>query len=324
MNRNICDHEYCNKIKYGIESDAVRYTWAGYFLFILTSSLIGDTAILIASIKYRAFKLHGVIVVIIQHIAVCDLMVSLTDVLSKLVSLLANRWATGTLLCYLSTYAKFYFVPAGTLLICTMTTCKVLLLKFPCRFGMTTVKQAHLICAACWMVTLLNPIAILIADGNDVYFSYRNYQCDHGYSTKNRYWLRPCLAAIFGFLPTCLVVATTAILLIIAKRFANRGRANLKWQGITTILLTAAVYCISVLPLVAGRVAESIVKVEDKSQSFLHMVFYRLALSFIFLNTISNFFIYSLTLPSFRKFIRKRMHLPIPHFSSTTSTSHGN
>ena len=58
------DHHLSNKTIYGI--DAARYTWAGYFLFVIISSLIGDTTILIASIRYKAFKLHKVTVTIIQ------------------------------------------------------------------------------------------------------------------------------------------------------------------------------------------------------------------------------------------------------------------
>ena len=183
----IREHEYGNKTMYGIESDTLRSTWAVYFLFIIVSSLIGDTTILIASVKYKAFKLHKVIVVIIQHIAVCDLLVSVTDIVPKLISVVANEWALGDFLCYLNSYTKFYFMPTSTLLICTMTTCKLLILVFPFQFEKMTSKQAHIICVVSWLVALLSTISILIADGNDVYFSYRNYQCDHGYSPANRY-----------------------------------------------------------------------------------------------------------------------------------------
>ena len=125
------NQKYGNKTLYGIESDAMRYTWAGYFLLITASSLIGDSIILIASIKYKAFKLHRVIIVIIQHIAVCDLMVSVTDVLPKLVSVVSGEWVFGSPLCYLTSYARYYFTMASMLLICTMTTSKLLLLKYP-------------------------------------------------------------------------------------------------------------------------------------------------------------------------------------------------
>ena len=91
---HIHSHTFSNHTLYGIYSDAVRYLWAGYFVFVLLSSLIGDTTILIASIKYRAFKLHKVVVVIIQHIAVCDLLVLSTTMTFRTISLFCRQMGT--------------------------------------------------------------------------------------------------------------------------------------------------------------------------------------------------------------------------------------
>ena len=122
--------EYSNKTAYGIKSDAIRYTWTGCYLFVLASSLIGDTTILIASIKYKAFNLHRVIIVIIQHIAFCDLMIlSATAVLPNMVSVISDNWVLGNVFCYFCFYTAYYSYLTGILLICTMTTSKLLLLK---------------------------------------------------------------------------------------------------------------------------------------------------------------------------------------------------
>ena len=68
---------FSNKTQYGIDNDTVRYSFAGWYVFVLLSSFIGDTTILVSSVKYRAIRLHKLIVVIIQHIAACDLLVTL-------------------------------------------------------------------------------------------------------------------------------------------------------------------------------------------------------------------------------------------------------
>ena len=49
-----------------ILNDGLRHAWASYLIFIVVSSFIGDSTILIASIRYKAFKLHKLIVVVIQ------------------------------------------------------------------------------------------------------------------------------------------------------------------------------------------------------------------------------------------------------------------
>ena len=315
--------KYSNKTAYAIESDDIRYIWACYHLFIIASSLIGDTTILISSIKYKAFKLHKVIIVVIQHIAFCDLMVSTTHVLPKMVSVISNKWVLGNFSCYLTSYASYYSNLTSVLLICTMTTSKLLLLKYPFRFGTTTSKKAHSICVACWLAAFTLPVILLLVDKDDVSFSYRAYTCEYVFSSEIWHYMRPFVAVLFGFIPTFLVVLTTLCLLIEASKVVSRSRKSLKWQGIVTTVLTATVFCVSLLPYIVYHVGDRIVSVEDKSKSSFHKVFCRVANSLTSLNTISNFYIYSLTVSSFRAFIRSKVQLSYQCITNV-KTSHGN
>ena len=299
----------------------MRYTWAGYYLFVIASSLIGDTTILIASIKYKAFKLHRVIIVIIQHMAFCDLIVSATYVLPKMVSVVSDKWVLGNVFCFLYSYATYYSNLTSMFLICTMTTSKLLLLKYPLQFGTTSLKKAHLICMACWLAALTLPVTFLLVD-DDVSFSYLSYECAYIFSSEIWHYLKPFIAVLFAFIPTCMVVSTTLCLLIKAKKVVSRSRESLKWQGIVSTVLTATVYCLSQLPYVVYRVGESIVNVDDKSKSSFHTTFFRVALSLLSLNTISNFYIYSLTVSSFTAFIRSKMQY-ITNMETSTSLGEG-
>ena len=251
--------DYHNKTIYAIKNDASRYTWAGYVLFVLISSLVGDTTILIASFKYRAFNLHKVVVVIIQHIAFCDLMLTAMFVFPRFIALVSNEWALGNSLCYLAPYMNYYFAGAGTLLICNMTTSKLVLLKYPLRCETISVKKAHMFCLACWLAALIAPVTIflvIILDGDDTYFSYISYFCNFGFMSDIWRWLQPLLTFLCMFVPNVLVVGTTIYLLIIAKQVACRGRESLKWQGIMTTVLTATVYCLSILPYAVYNIGE--------------------------------------------------------------------
>ena len=313
-----------NTTDYGIKSDAIRYTWAGYLLFVLLSSLIGDTIILVASIKYKAFRLHRAIVVIIQHIACCDLMVALCSVVPHFISVVNGRWVLGKFLCDLSAYTSYYFKASATLLVCAMTTSKLLLLKYPIRFGTISVRKAHMLCLACWVAVLVKSVTSAIVEyalGNsdravDSYFSYITYVCDFGFTSDAWYWLKPLIAVLYLFIPNCLVLITTLYLVVIAKRVAHHG---LRWQGIVTTVLIAVVYCISILPNVVFYIGGPIVIADDPSRSFFHTTFLRLARSIFLFNTISNFYIYSLSVNSFRDFILKRVQK-----SNRVVTSSGN
>ena len=323
------DPEYSNKTLFSIKNDAARYAWAGYLLLVLISSLVGDTTILIASLKYRVFNLHKVIVVTIQHIAFCDLMVTITGVVPNFVSLLSNGWMFGNYLCYQTTYSLYYFPAANMFLICNMTISKLIILKYPFRYRAASVKKAHMICGACWLAALIIPFIMLlvtILDSEDVYFSYPVYTCNYSFKSDIWNWAKPLLAVLLMFTPNCMVVATTVYLLIIAKQFVRRGRGSLKWQGILTTVLTATVYCISVLPMfvyIVGN-AVSVLTVAEQASSFFHTSFLRIANSFLFLNTISNFYIYCLSLHSFRDFLCSRMRLAYQMSTSRgSSASHG-
>jgi hypothetical protein len=316
---NFRDKEYSNSTVYGTVSEPLRYIWAGYFLFVILSSLIGDTAILIASIKYKVFKLHKVIVVIIIHIAFCDLMVTATILIPQFFSTINDKWIFGNFLCHFTTFLRYHIYPTGLLLICNMTTSKLLLLKYPHRFGATTSKKAHLSCLACWLVALIPPGVALLVDRHDIMFSYRTYSCDYGYSSKIWNFLKPLVSVVFMFIPTCIVVTNTICLLVLAKQVARRGGESLKWQGIMTTVLTAAVAGLSFLPAGVYRFGESFFDQNDESQKILS-TYSQIAESLLSINTISNFYIYSLTAPSFRSFIRSKINASY-HFITRMATA---
>ena len=85
--------------EFRIPSPWKRYI-ATYQLFVVLSSLIGDTLILLASRNKDSFRLNKVLVTIMQHIAVCDISVSITHILPGAISLKADAWVLGDALCY--------------------------------------------------------------------------------------------------------------------------------------------------------------------------------------------------------------------------------
>ena len=299
--------QYGNKTVYGVESDVSKYTWEVFLIFVAVSSLIGDTTILIASLKYKAIKLHKIIIVIIQHIAFCDLMVVLTDVVPKIISAITEEWVLSDLMCRITPYARYFFIVASFYLICAMTTSKMFLIKYPLRFERIATKNAHFFSLLCWMGASVFPIVFLMRDEKIVYFSYRDYNCVFNDSSPTLHWLKPLLAILLIFIPACLVVVTTILILVEARKVALRSGNNLRWQGRITAVASASFFCISVIPLVIYRVLEPILKEEENNHDFFFEHFYRVVISFPFINTISNFYIYCLTVASFREFVLSRV-----------------
>jgi hypothetical protein len=80
-----------------------------------------------------------------------------------------------------------------------------------------------------------------------------------------------------------------------------------------TVILTALIYCISVIPYTVYLIAAP--RVIESPPGTFHVHYFRVAACCLLLNTISNFYIYCLTLKTFRQFLRDRYNVVVAHLS---------
>jgi hypothetical protein len=303
---------YMNNHEEGIDSNAERYFWIVYHLFVLLSSLIGDTLIIIASFQKDALKINKFLVAVIQHIAVSDLASSIVTVLPATVSLQANSWVLGNALCYARVYTSLFTYTASAYFIVVLTASKSLILRYPLRASNWSTKRAHQVCTFLWIFSLNLPIIFLAMSVNDVRFDYRVYNCRFKFSSDAS-WSK-ILAAI-GFLyqlvaEVAIVVITILTLMSLteAMKSARRVRGSVPWQGTLAVALTAAVYLISHLPMTVYIMSLKFNNHDSKSLvSFIRISYFLLAL-----NVMSNFYIYTLTIKSFRRYLLSKVLSVIP------------
>ena len=300
-----------------MQSKAERYSWAAYHLFVLLSALIGDSLVLYASVQRHALKVHQVIVTVIQHIAVSDIAIVIFRVLPRMISFIADTWILGHGLCYVAACTNPIFFYAGTSFIAVLTTSKLLLLKYPLRATHWTKKEAHQICSIFWICSVLYPILVTAIKEDHVGFDYRIYSCRY----KTEQWDKIALipSFIFIFAPAIIVVGTTIPslkYLALARKTARRAGGIDPWQGTLTVALTAIFYLISILPLLVYYVWTHFLKTETG-----HFQVYRIAIFLLSINVISNFYIYALTIKSFRTFLQFQVLLrPNPPQSAVLSS----
>ena len=305
-----------NATDYGIKNDGERFTWGVLLALIFLASLFGDTTILVASIKYKAFRLHRIIVAFIQHIAICDLIISIATIFTQSVSLMANRWVFGSIMCYVKVYSAYYCNSANVLLICGMTVGKLLMLQFPLRARSWTRRQVHGICTGLCTMSLCGPVMFLIIDKDDVKIFGIDYTCGYGFSSDSWRYLKPITFVLFAVIPITMLIAASILIIVKAKTVVNRTQESIRWQGITTVILTAAVYFFSFLPLAVHLVIKSDVK-DEAYKAFAP----RIVETLNYVNVGANFFIYSLTVNSFRLFLAARIEMVIsclPSFKQNT------
>ena len=300
---------------YGTPYNREKAAITVFNMLILLSSLMGDSAILIASIRYKALKQHKMIEAVIQHLAVCDLTFSFTTVFPSITSILADKWSFGDMMCHLRANLGYMLSVTAWFLIAVLCSSKLLILKFPFRAGTVSLRCCHQICGATWCLGLVTPIIYVSLSKDDVIFDYRTYVCIYGFSSDAWIWLKPLLTVFFSILPNLVVVITTIMLIIEARKVTHRAQERLRLQGIMIVVLTAVVYCLSVIPYTVYLVAAHHVK-EDPPGKF-HVQYFRVAACCLLFNTVSNFYIYTMTLTSFRKFLWDRCRVVIGRFSSS-------
>ena len=310
---------YSNKTLFGLKNDASRYAWVGYDLMLLLSTTIGNIIVLIASIKYKAFKLQKSIMIITQHVAISDILWMFTYQVPQSLALVAEEWVLGDTMCSTVPHVMNYCGIVSMYLICTMTTCKAITLKFPLRSRARSTKSAHKLCAIAWALALNLPVTqVLLKIVGEGYttFSYIRYECVY----VSHHWLYLVMCGISLMIPNIMVVAATTYLLYKASKAARRSRNTVRWQGIMTTLLVAGVYCLSILPNGVLVLKELILDEHNPAQG--SATEYRLADWVLLLNPFSNFYIYILTVRSFRNFLRSRVQHIKSSIREDTTQSH--
>ena len=122
----------------------------------------------------------------------------------------------------------------------------------------------------------------------------------------------PVEVLMFLIAPGVTLVVSTVLILKEARKVVRRTQESLRWQGITTVVLTATVYIIAFLPATVYLVAEPFVKKDQDRPGLFYVEFSRVAIGILQLNILSNFFIYSLTVTSFREFLVTKFYQIVP------------
>ena len=197
----------------------------------------------------------------------------------------------------------FYTGTSSSLLISALTMGKLLLLKYPLKLRNLSKKHVHKLCAGIWTVSVFFPALQLAIDKDDVTFDYRNYAGSYRYTSPLWKVLLPVTALMFLVTPGITIVVCTVMILREARKVVKRTQESLRWQGITTVVLTATVYVFAFLPYAIYFFAEPFVHKDPDHPGKFYLEFYRVANGIFQFSILSNFFIYSLTVASFREFL---------------------
>ena len=283
--------------------DAERYLLLSWCLVVLLGCVVGNTIILLATLRGRVIKLDRTSVVLIKNIAVSDILMGIVGVHPTLASLIHGTWPYGTILCYTLHFLQVPVYLSAVLLICGLHLSKLHTIIYPLHSLGRTSRTGHVICVIIWLLCLVAPVTQLITDYEGVVYEDRTYRCMYNFKDPAWKWLLPPISAVFSALPNILVAVTTAILVYLVRRV--KGRLNR--QGIMVALNVGCLYLLANLPLSVYLI---IYKNFNKSMSsevdrFFDFHVYRTAYFLVFLNCVCNFFVYFFSVKSFNMFVRR-------------------
>ena len=294
-----------NRTLYGIHNDTERHFLIFYNTFIALTSLIGDSIILISTVKYNAIKLHEIVVVITQNLAVCDLLLTVFRIIPQTAALIADDWVVGVFMGHAQNAVNYLAGTTTMTLTCAMTTVKLLIVKYPLKTGTWSIYTGYKLCGALWGLQIASWLPWLVVNmfyvRNTLYFTYRTYQCSYNYfspHTPTWFTMYASLSFLLGtILPFLVVIVTSLSLLVLAFRAAARQRQSVRWQGFGTVVLTAVVFCVSLLPW-------NVVYASFLMGRLPSVIMLRSTIFLTNLNVNANFFIYLLTVKSFKEFMK--------------------
>ena len=302
---NLSDFSNPSKLTlYGELSTAEKYIWITFLMFVLSSSILGDTTVLVVSIRYKAFKLHEFLVAIIQHIAVCNLLLFIRTLLFRLVPIVEERWILGSFWCFVNAFSTMYFYLQSYCLVCVLTVSKFVLLKYPPRIADMTKNKAHLVCALTWTFSSIPILLCLIIDKDNVALDRRLLVCKYQYTSElwNKiHFLELSYIAALILITVVIYTSAHSLMILTRARIAGESRGEtIQWQGVTTIVLTVIVFLVSMLPCLVMHALEEIAGDERKRDLYVPV---RITSALVQLNVIANFYIYCLTVASFTNFL---------------------
>ena len=292
-----------NKTLVGINNTSERFILFSWCLVVLVTSLFGDTIVLVATIRYNAIKLSNkVILVVIQHLAACNLIVAVFRLLPTTIAIAIDDWTIGDFLGHVQYHVSNFCFTATSMLTIVMSVLKLICLLCPLRTVSWSTQLGHRVCYSMWVLSL-----VILAPGlgynllysrQDLVFTYRFYTCIYNAAT-----FPPWLLKFYYYGYTTVITTTfgalfisSLLILVFARRAAVRHHEALRLEGVLIVILTVASFFVSYLPWFVA-----------KSGKINNMVVYRVTYFLTFVNTSVNFFVYALSITSFRKFLRRKV-----------------
>jgi len=267
------------------------------------TSLFGNTAVLVSSIKYNAIHLDRVSVVVIQNLAVADLCYSIYSMLT-LGYLTEGMQVYGAVPCYVISMLSYLFVSVDTTLVCVLNISKLTILMFPLQTRTRSFRCGRILVGCVWALCGICVVSLILLSSVpvklQVLFRAGINKCGSALPPPAR-MLMMVFAMMFTLLPSLLIFLTTIWLLCYVRRVRGLQR-----QGVITLLLISTLFCFANAPSGSYYFFKGALTNEDKASDWFQ-IYFSFSMYVLYINYACNPIIYLFTIRSYRRFIRMKV-----------------
>ena len=282
-------------------------TWNSLISF---TSVVGNTIVLVSSIKYNAIHLDRVSIILIRNLAAADLGLGLLLV-NYSVNAAMGKSAVPLSLCWAWTITASLFVGVGSNFLAGLNLNKVSVLLFPLRSKNRSFKRGYIIAGVIWAImsavltTLVVYMRVYDLHSAIMYNKY-TFRCNVRDPGKFLQGLLSSMQLWFTIIPLVCVVVTTIWMGCFVKRTSGIQR-----QTVCTLLLVSVLFFLTLTPAMvffASTAAAGFDAIHSKKWGANLQVVFPLAIS---VNCAANPFIYCLTVRSFGGFVKVKLNSAI-------------
>ena len=137
----------------GQNNTPIKISLLLYNILVIVMGVGGNTLVLIGSRSYRAIQMDRRSVLLLEHIAVADLIATILQYIPMLVTLVTERWVFGEMMCFLAVFRYVPFV-SECAFIAIMSCYRVNILRSP-FIGISGSGTLKKVLASVWMFYLI-------------------------------------------------------------------------------------------------------------------------------------------------------------------------
>ena len=280
-----------------------RYLLISWCSVVLFGCLIGNTIILLATVRCKTIRLDQTSLVLIKNIAVSDILMGIFGVHPVLASLIHGACPYGSIPCYIFHYLQVPVYLSAVLLICGLHLNKLYTVVYPLSTVGRSSRAGHVISATAWLLCTLFPATQIIVDFKPVMYAVKTYRCMYSYQDAVWNWLLPLIGAVSTAFPNILVGGTTAALVFLVRRAKRRYNK----QGILVALYVGCFYLLANIPASIDLLIFKSFRqfMSPEVYFFFDFYFYRASYFMVFMNCSCNFLVYYCSIKSFNVFVNR-------------------